>query len=173
MEAPLNQQLKKRERVQQTFTGPSLTQQHSAKEADINHMVETHLRRGGTLMNIGDPRAVRKPMWGDFTSLDFQEMQNSVADIEQKFAAIPARLRSRFKNDPYQLLRWLEKPENQDEAVKLRLIPDPSMEDPFIDENQLDIVKEAAKGPPAPLAPSSAPAPAAPAAPSPNPAKGS
>lgn len=109
-----------RRRSQQTFMGKSLTQQHPAKESDINHIVKRYLPTGAL------PSHGKNPIYGDFSSVDFMTMQNQIADIEHAFARLPARLRGRFRNDPYQLLRFVEDQKNHPEAVRLGLLIDPT-----------------------------------------------
>jgi len=100
----------------------SLTQQQFKDEADINHITEQYLKKG----QLGNPNATRQPIFGDFSSTSFQEMQNKIIDAEQAFAALPGRLRARFQNSPFQLLRFCENPNNKKEAIRLGLIePDP------------------------------------------------
>lgn len=105
-------------RVQQLIEGPTMTQQHMAAETDINNIVSKYLKTGV----LGNPTNPRRAMFGDFTSVDYQNMQNQIADIDNEFSALPSRLRKKFGNDPYQLVRWIEDPRNYAEAVKLGLI---------------------------------------------------
>lgn len=104
-----------------TIPGDSLTQQHFKDDADINIMTKKYLR--GQTPTLGNPMATRQPIFGDFTSIDFMDMKNAIIDAEQQFASLPSKIRNRFKNDPYSLIRWVEKPENREEAIKLGLLP--------------------------------------------------
>lgn len=106
-------------RAQRTIQGKSRTQQHMAAEADINNIVKRYLPTGAL------PSHGKQPIYGDFTSVDYMTMQNSIADIDSAFMRLPSRLRSRFKNEPYQLIRFIEDPKNQAEATRLGLIIDP------------------------------------------------
>lgn len=110
-----------RPRNPQTFTGESLTQQHMKSEADINTIVGRYMKTG----QLGNPVSNKQPIYGDFSSIDYMEMRNAIADIDQEFGALPSRIRSRFQNDAHQLIRFIEKPENYQEAVKLGLLPAP------------------------------------------------
>lgn len=166
----------KRKRVQVVFEGEdkvSLTQQHQKGEADINNIVARHMKQAGNnLANIGNPNAKRQPIFGDFSdvsSVDFHVMQNLMVDIQSKFEGLSSRLRGKFHNDPYQLLRWLDDDKNIPEAVALGLIRDPLDDDPFIDDRQLNLVKESAKAAPPP---SGAPPTAPPSAPAGGPSSG-
>lgn len=132
-----------REPTKATDPGESLTQQHFKDETEINHIVRKYLK-GHPL-----PVTTKTAMFGDFPSMDFHEMKNAIADIDSQFAALPAKLRGRFKNDPYQLIRWMENPDNAKEAVKLGLIPANGPEyDPdaiLKAHEQLDLEREAEK----------------------------
>lgn len=130
------------DRVRPDISGKSLTQQQFQAESDINNITQRYIP--GT--PIGGMPNGRQPMFGDFSSLDFQRMQNAVVDIEQQFASLSARLRKRFNNDPYQLIRFVENPANEAECRKLGLLPGTAdMSDPFVDDNQEDLVKQAVK----------------------------
>lgn len=119
---------------------PSATQQHMRDETNINTIVNRYLKTGV----LGNPNATRRPMFGDFSSVDFMHMQNAIADIGQNFASLPARVRSRFQNDPYQLIRFVENPDNKAEAIKLGILPDDSPKKPEAPKvEQTDLVEQA------------------------------
>jgi len=99
--------------------GESAAQQNFKNDADINTIVSRYRKTG----ILGNPNATRRPQFGDYTSIDFLEMRNQIASMDQMFASLPARLRSRFQNDPYQLIRWMEDSNNKEEAEKLGLLP--------------------------------------------------
>lgn len=137
-------------RVQTKIEGGSLTQQHYAKDVDVNTIVNRHMRGGfgRSLANIGNPGVPRQPIFGDFTSIDYQEMLNKVTDIDNIFRRLPAKVRSRFRNDPTQVIRFCEDPANMKEAVKLGLMVLPEgqvMTETGEIVEQTDIQKEAQK----------------------------
>lgn len=101
------------------FTQPSRTQQQFKEETNINNIMSRYKTTGLV------PQTQRRPIFGDFMALDFQQMMNSISDVEQNFASLPSRIRGRFKNDPYQLLRFVEDPANIEEAIKLKLLAPP------------------------------------------------
>lgn len=117
--------------------GESLTQQHMAAETDINNMINRY-RKGGTI-NLNSKPAT----WGVAQSEDFQTMQNMVTDMHTKFNNLPARLRSKFQNSPYQFLRWLENPENAEKAIQLGLVERPSA--PYDPDQILDQAQKASQ----------------------------
>lgn len=102
--------------------GASLTKQSFKDECDIKKILEKH-RKTGVWSGITGVYA-RKPLTGDFTaSVDFQNAMNLVADAKQQFAQLPAKVRDRFINDPSRLLDFLNDSSNEEEAIKLGLLP--------------------------------------------------
>jgi len=98
---------------------PSRVQQQFAREADINYIMAKYSQTG----RLTDGRATTTPLYGDFSDVkDFHEAQSIVSDATAKFAALPARVRFRFSNDPEQLLAFLSDPSNHEEAVALGLV---------------------------------------------------
>lgn len=109
-----------RETAQTVGDEPSRAQRSFKAECDINEI----MRRFG--LGAPLPQGVRMPLSGDFTGVtDFQTAVNLVLQAEQEFMTLPAQVRERFANDPAQLIAFLEKPENKDEAVALGLVPKP------------------------------------------------
>jgi len=101
--------------------GESLAQQHMRDETDINTIVGRYLKTGV----LGSGGGTRQPIFGDFSAVDYHEMRNAIADIQQNFDGLPARTRRRFNNDPYQLIRFVENPVNLKASLKMGLIPVP------------------------------------------------
>lgn len=105
---------------QRTISGKSRAQQHHKDEVNINTIVKRYLPSGSL------PSHGKQPMYGDFTSIDYMSMLNAVSDIDSTFRQLPARVRGQFRNDPYQLLRFVENPQNEKEARRLGLLLDPT-----------------------------------------------
>lgn len=108
---------------------PSMTQQQFKDEADINNIMARYQKTGVLV----DPltQATRKPMFDDFSELgDFRDHQQAVIDAQEMFMELPSRLRARFGNDPAELLQWLSRPENKEEAIELGLMTRPPAEAP-------------------------------------------
>lgn len=106
---------RKAPRVQHPVGGESLAQEHMAKEADINTIVKRFMRTGTLPIKNGG-------YYADVSSNDLLTMRNAIADMDSHFQSLPARIRRRFGGDPYQLVRWIENPDNHEEAVKLGLM---------------------------------------------------
>lgn len=95
----------------------SLTEQEHAQEADINYIAERFMRTGEM------PQVLQLPTAGDFNGIfDFQTAMNQIAQAKLEFMKLPAKIRSRFENDPAQLLEFVQDESNYDEAVKLGFI---------------------------------------------------
>lgn len=78
-------------------------QQQFKDECNVGNIVERFVRTGVP------PRIGRKPMFLDLTQVgDFTEMLNHVTAVNQEFMMLPAKTRSEFKNDPAELLKFLD-----------------------------------------------------------------
>jgi len=63
---------------------------------------------------------------------DYQSAANAVIAANQSFAALPAKIRNRFNNDPAALLAFIEDDANAEEAYALGILkrPEPRLESP-------------------------------------------
>lgn len=131
----MGSKMTKTERRAYSLPTENEVQQHMREEVDINNIVNRFQKTGqlGAGMTNG-----RTPKYMDISSMDFQTMQNQVADINSNFMTLPAKLRRRFNHSPYQLLRFLDDENNRDEAIELGLIDAP----PKVDPNQTTLLKE-------------------------------
>lgn len=115
-------EIEARKRVQVVFDpedplSVSRTQQHFKKEVDLNRMMEKYQKTGLLPVPVD-----RKPFYGDFTEVeDFHGLQIKLAAAQAEFMRLPSFIRSRFNNDPHQLLEFLSNASNDAEAVKLGL----------------------------------------------------
>lgn len=101
---------------------PSLTIQSAADECDINRMIDRYNRTGSYHGLISQPSAA--PSFGDFSDVSsYHEAQNKILAADSAFAALPAAVRDRFRNNPAELISFLEDPNNFDEARLLGLVP--------------------------------------------------
>lgn len=130
-ETPKKQQNKpketqnQRKRVQIFFKKPSLTQQNFKDETDINNIVQKYQMTGIL------PTQNNLPYFGDVSNIpDYQTALNIVQEAQQVFGDLPSKIRSRFGNDPTQLVLFLENPENREEGVKLGLLRGTTPENP-------------------------------------------
>lgn len=96
---------------------PTLAQQNFKDETDINYIV----RQFGLTGEL--PGKPLSPQYGDFTGvLDYHSAVNAVLAAQDDFMELPAQLRSRFNNDPAELIDFLSNEENREEATKLGLV---------------------------------------------------
>lgn len=99
---------------------PTLAKQSFAEEVDINTIVH-RFGLGGSL-----PDGVAMPSNADFDGVfDFQSAMNVVIAARESFDRMPARIRTRFNNDPALFVDFCSKDENLDEAIRMGLVPKP------------------------------------------------
>jgi len=95
----------------------TLAQQNFKDECDINYIV----RQFGLTGEL--PGKPLSPQYGDFTGvLDYHSAVNAVLAAQDDFMELPAQMRSRFNNDPAQLIEFLENSDNRPEAEALGLV---------------------------------------------------
>ena len=103
----------------------SVVEGHHKNEVDINSIMRKYRVTGFLESNASEGQ------YGDFTdACDFHTMKNRIIEAESDFARLPAHLRTRFNNDPGQLLSFLDDPQNLSEAQELGLCPRPIPEPP-------------------------------------------
>lgn len=100
--------------------GTSRTQRGAGRGTDIGAIIARAQTTG--VISTGFSAGARPLQYLDLTSVDFMTMNNMIVSGRQAFAALPSRIRSRFQNDPYQLLRFVENEDNREEAIRLGLI---------------------------------------------------
>lgn len=130
-------------------SGAQRAQQAPAAGSSVGDIVNRHTP--GT--PIGNPMATRQPRFINMPSQSFHEMLNQVTDVQMQFGSLSARLKGKFNNSPYTMLRWLEVPENRPEALKLGLVvPTPEEAQALAVEaakarrtEQVDVFREALK----------------------------
>lgn len=109
-----------RVRVHESFPNPSLTQQHFKDECDINNIIKKY-KTDGEFTHLNR----KKGVYADLSSAtDYHEAMNTVIKAQDAFATLPSQTRSRFENDPSQLLAFINDEANYEEAIKLGLMDD-------------------------------------------------
>lgn len=104
------------------FVQPSQAIQSEKEGTTIDY----YLRKYASTGVLGDPESALNMQFGDFTdSPDFETAQNRVVQASMYFDNLPAKLRERFGNDVREMMAFLSKEENHDEAVKLGLLEEP------------------------------------------------
>lgn len=103
------------------FVQPSQAIQSEKEGTTIDY----YLRKYASTGILGDPESAMNMQFGDFTDApDFETAQNRVVQASQYFDNLPAKLRERFGNDVREMMAFLSKEENHEEAVKLGLLED-------------------------------------------------
>lgn len=99
------------------------TKQEFADECDINKIMARYEKTG-----VIDHVNFRAAAYGDFSSVaTYHDAMNVVVAADAAFAALDARTRDRFGNDPVQMLKFLEDPANREEAIALGLVNPPAV----------------------------------------------
>jgi len=60
--------------------------------------------------------------FGDLSGVDFKMMQDQVAGARSMFEALPVEIRNEFRNDPANLLSFMDDESNRKKAIELGLI---------------------------------------------------
>lgn len=105
-----------------TCPEPTKTQQHQAEAADINNIVRNFGVTGKLPLNV------RQPLLVDFDApLDYRMMVDLLRDARDQFMKLPAKVRSRFANDPGAFVDFCSDSGNLDELRKMGLAPIPEV----------------------------------------------
>ena len=99
----------------------AVTQQHFAKDTDINEIVKRFGIHDGS---IPLPDLFNNPrLFGDFSeATDLRTTLDLARDAQEKFDLLPANIRKRFNHDPVALHEFISDPANDDEAIRLGLL---------------------------------------------------
>ncbi len=98
--------------------GEGRTKQSHKDECDINIVMARYVKTGN-LEHI----ATAMPRYGDFSEVpDLHTATNQVNEATELFMELPSEIRSRFNNNPAELLDFLADANNKPEAVKLGLV---------------------------------------------------
>jgi phage internal scaffolding protein len=98
-------------------TEPTLTQQQFKEQCDINNIIK-HYTQTGEL-----PLSKKVGQFLDVSNVqDYQTALQTVFDAQKAFDNLPSHVRSKFHNDPNNLLAFIEDDSNYEEAIKLGLL---------------------------------------------------
>jgi len=99
----------------------SRTDQSFSKDADMNNIIKSHNKTG--VLSTGF-QGSHSPQFGDFSKIpDFMTSVNTVNQVMDSFAQLPAKIRDRFNNSPENLLSYMSDPKNESEARQMGLLP--------------------------------------------------
>lgn len=97
-------------RVSQAGGGELVTKQSHKAECDIHNILGQY-RRTGIITHVQAAR----PTYADLPDgLDFQASMNLILQAQETFAALPAKVRDHFKNDPGVFLAAFQDPAQDD-----------------------------------------------------------
>jgi len=114
--------------VSLTFPTLGRTKQQFKDECDVNLLMARYLKTG--ILDGSDPSSAR---YMDVSApFSFHEAMNFVAEAQGQFYDLPATIRTRFGNDPGELLAFLDNPYNRQEAIALGLVRDPNVQAPTV-----------------------------------------
>jgi len=106
-----------RERSSITIYGETMTQQHMAKDCDINNIMKKYEKTG-----IVTHLAKYQGDYHDFTVMpDFHTAMNTIKEADEMFLSLPASIRDKFENDPGKFVEFATDECNHDELVKMGL----------------------------------------------------
>ncbi len=96
------------------FSQPTITQQHSKDEVDINKIMARYIKTG-----VLDHVTKYQPQYLDNTDTDYQESRNIIIKADEMFAELPSTVRKEFNNSPSEFLKFVNDPENHEELADL------------------------------------------------------
>lgn len=107
----------------------SLTIQSASRDADINELVKRMGIVDGSILPGTAGLAYDPRYYGDFSEAptSLREAFDRTREAEERFNDLPAAVRARFVNDPYELVDWIGDPANLEEAVSLGLLVKPPL----------------------------------------------
>lgn len=95
---------------------PVLTEQHHEEELDINKIIQRYSLEGAMAASQSVQAA-----YGDFSQVDdLHAMMNKVRRAEEAFSALPHQIKTRFNNNPAELLDAIKGSE-QDQKLAAEL----------------------------------------------------
>jgi phage internal scaffolding protein len=117
-----------------SYFKPTKTQQHEANNMNINEIMS---RYNKTKMA---PVTYCTPQYGDFSKVnDYHTSLNKVINIQNEFMELPANIKKRFKNNPANLINFMNDNENYHEAIELGLIEKPENYYPPVKEDKASV----------------------------------
>lgn len=96
---------------------PTLTEQSHKDDCDVNNILAKYTKTG--LL----PSVSTEGLYMDISEVgDYQEHMNNLVAAQEAFAALPSRVRERFRNNPAELVDFCSDPNvSKEELVELGL----------------------------------------------------
>jgi len=115
----------------------SVTNQSDKDLTDVNKIMGRYEKTG--LL----PQTTRQPIFGDFTEIgDYHQVCQRVVKVNEAFLCLPAGVRSKFLNDPQNLIAFLNDTNNDREAVQLGLKDESVLRTALADDGVTRILPE-------------------------------
>jgi len=120
---------KNRNRVQLDFPvddprARSRTKQSFAEQVNINTILKKVAKTGLMPQRSG-------AFYGDFSDgLSYQESLAKINEANERFLELPVDIRTKFHNEPSELIDFLADPKNKQEAITLGLLEKPKAVNP-------------------------------------------
>lgn len=113
-----------RKRVQKFFTKPSLTRQEFKDSCDLSLILKRFSQTPEGLAALRNASGFAEgAQFADVTGVpDYRASLDANNAAKASFEALPLNVRKRFDNDPVQLLDFVSRVENRDEARALGLL---------------------------------------------------
>lgn len=124
------------------------THQSGKDECDINKLMEKYVKTG-----VLDHQKEHGENYGFATSIDLLEALTTVKTAENMFNALPAKIRTKFDNNPGEFLDFVQDPANEAELIELGLATFKPPATPELTTTQKAEKAQAAETPPPPEAP--------------------
>lgn len=110
-----------RPRVQLFCKDPSFAKESFKKTADINYIVKKYLANSPETWEYLQKAS---KTYADLSHItDYRTALHKVREAKDHFMLLPAKVRTRFANDPALFLDFIGDPKNKPEMVELGLLP--------------------------------------------------
>ena len=101
-----------------TITGTKTkTDQAFKDDTDLTHILQPAIRKG-----LLDHAIKFEGQYDDMPNFDFQEANIKIAKANSMFERLPAKIRTKFNNNPGEFLEFTGNPENKEALQKMGLL---------------------------------------------------
>lgn len=111
-------------RVRQFCDEPSRTRQEFKQECDLNHILKKFAKTPEGMEALSKAQGFIGGQFFDATDMpDYRSTLDYIRHADEAFMRLPAEIRRRFNNQTAEYLDFVVNPQNQDELVKMGLMP--------------------------------------------------
>ena len=102
------------------FTGQKTMTEQCHKDSCDMHVILKKFEKTGILEHVSKHAGT----YNDYINApDFREAMTLLAEAEQMFETVPAKIRKKFGNDPAEYLEFMQNPENYEAIKEMGLDP--------------------------------------------------